>query len=73
LAARDEGLAGVLTTMVVRDEAAVKELLAVPDTHTVAGVLALGHPVHQPTKLRRSPVEEFATVDRFDGLPLEAE
>jgi len=73
LAARDEGLAGVLTTMVMRDEAAVKELLAVPDTHTVAGVLALGHPVHQPTKLRRSPVEEFATVDRFDGLPLEAE
>lgn len=73
LAARDEGLAGVMTTMVVRDEAAVKEILAVPDTHAVAGVLALGHPVHQPTKLRRGPVEEFATVDRFDGLPLAAE
>jgi nitroreductase len=73
LAARSEGLAGVLTTMVVRDEVAVKELLAVPDTHTVAGVLALGHPVRQPTKLRRGPVEEFATVDRFDGLPLAAE
>jgi len=73
LAARGEGLAGVMTTMVVRDEAAVKELLAVPDTHTVAGVLALGHPVHRPTKLRRGPVEEFATVDRFDGLPLAAE
>jgi nitroreductase len=73
LAARDEGLAGVMTTMVVRDEAAVKELFAVPDTHTVAGVLALGHPVHQPTKLRRGPVEDFATVDRFDGLPLAAE
>ena len=73
LAARDEGLAGVMTTMVVRDEAAVKELFAVPDTHTVAGVLALGHPVHQPTRLRRGPVEEFATVDRFDGLPLAAE
>ena len=73
LAARSEGLAGVMTTMVVRDEAAVKEFLAVPDTHTVAGVLALGHPVHQPTKLRRGPVEEFATVDRFDGRPLAAE
>jgi len=73
LAARSEGLAGVLTTMVVRDEAAVKALLAVPDTHTVAGILALGHPVRQPTKLRRGPVEEFATVDRFDGLPLAAE
>jgi len=63
----------VLTTMVVRDEVAVKELLAVPDTYTVAGVLALGHPVRQPSKLRRGPVEEFATVDRFDGLPLAAE
>jgi len=73
LAARSEGLAGVLTTMVVRDEVAVKELLAVPDTYTVAGVLALGHPVRQPSKLRRGPVEEFATVDRFDGLPLAAE
>ena len=61
-----------MTTMVVRDEAAVKELLGVPDTHAVAGVLALGHPVHQPTRLRRGPVEEFATVDRFDGPPLVA-
>jgi nitroreductase len=72
LAARCEGLAGVLTTMVVRDERAVTELLGVPDTHTVAGLLALGHPVHRPTRLRRAPVEEFATVDRFDGPPLAA-
>ncbi len=70
LAARAEGLAGVMTTMVVRDEAAVKELLGVPDTLTVAGVLALGRPVHQPTSLRRDPVECFATIDRFDGVPL---
>jgi len=72
LAARTEGLAGVMTTMVVRDEQAVTELLGVPDTHTVAGLLALGHPVRQPTKLRRGPVEEFATIDRFDGPPLAA-
>ena len=71
LAARAEGLAGVMTTMVVRDEGAVKVLLGVPDTHTVAGVLALGHPVRQVSKLRRGPVEEFATIDRFDGRQLE--
>lgn len=71
LAARTEGLAGVMTTMVVRNEPAVKDLLGIPDTHLVAGVLALGHPVHQPTKLRRGAVEEFATVDRFDGPGLE--
>jgi nitroreductase len=72
LAARGEGLAGVMTTMVVRDEEAVKEVLGVPDTVVVAGVLALGRPVHQPTRLRRAPVEEFATVDRFDGPALGA-
>jgi len=72
LAARTEGMAGVMTTMVVRDEPAVLDLLGVPATHTVAGLLALGHPVRQPTRLRRGAVEEFATVDRFDGPPLAA-
>ncbi len=72
LAARTEGLSGVMTTMVVRDEQAVTELLGVPDTHAVVGLLALGHPVKQPTKLRRGAVEEFTTVDRFDGPPLAA-
>jgi len=71
LAARAEGLAGVMTTMVVREEAVVKELLAVPDSHSVAGVLALGHPVRRTTRLTRGPVEGFATVDRFDGPALE--
>lgn len=72
LAARAEGLAGVMTTVAIRDEVSLKQLLAVPDTVTVAGVLALGHPVRQPTRLRREPVETFATVDRFDGPPLVA-
>ncbi len=71
LAARAEGLAGVMTTMVVRDEATVMELLGVPDTHILCGVLVLGHPVHRPTRLRRARVEQFATVDRFDGQALE--
>jgi nitroreductase len=72
LAARDLGLAGVMTTMVVREEPAVRELLCVPDTHVVAGLLALGHPVHQPTRLRRAPVDDFATIDRVDGPALGA-
>ncbi|MGH9078522.1 MAG: nitroreductase family protein, partial [Acidimicrobiales bacterium] len=70
LAARTEGLAGVMTTMAVRDEVAVRRLLRIPDTVAVAGVLALGSPVHQPTRLRRDPVEGFTTVDRFDGPSL---
>lgn len=72
LAARDEGLAGVMTTMVARREDEVKEALGVPDDLVVAGVLALGYPVHQPTRLRREPVESFATLDHFGGARLEA-
>lgn len=68
LAARSEGLAGVMTTMVVRDETTVKALLRVPDHIVVAGVIALGNPVHQPTRLRRESVPAFTTLDRFDGL-----
>jgi nitroreductase len=67
LAARDEGLAGVLTTFVCRAEAEVRALVGLPDSHTVAALVVLGHPVARPTKLRRRSVPEFTTVDRFDG------
>lgn len=67
LAARDEGLGGVFTTMAVRQEPAVRRLLHVSEEVAVAGVLALGYPARQVTRLRRSPVESFATVDRADG------
>jgi nitroreductase len=70
LAARQLDLGGVLTTMVVRREAEVKALLGVPDEFAVAGLLALGHPVARASRLRRAPVDDFATVDRFDGPPL---
>lgn len=70
LKARDEGLGGVMTTAICREEAAVADLLAIPDTHAIAALIALGHPVEQVTRLRRDPVESFATVDRFDGTPL---
>jgi nitroreductase len=72
LAARAEGLAGVMTTMVVREEASVRAVLGVPETVSVVGVVALGQPVHQPTRLTRRPVESFTTVDRFDGPALAA-
>ena len=67
LAARAEGLAGVLTTVAIRHEDEVRELLGVPAELAVAGVVVLGHPVRRPTRLRRRPVPEFTTVDRFDG------
>jgi len=69
LAAHQHDLAGVMTTMVVRREDQVRDLLGVPDHFAVAGLLALGHPRHRPTRLRRQPVDAFTTVDRFDGPP----
>jgi nitroreductase len=70
LAARALGLGGVITTMAVRHEDEVRRLLGVPREFAVAATVALGHPVHQPTRLRRDPVEAFATVDAFDGEAL---
>lgn len=70
LAARAEGLGGVLTTMVVRREDEVRALVGAPGEFAVAGVMALGRPLSQPRRLRRLAVEEFATVDRLDGVPL---
>ena len=67
LAARGEGLGGVITTMAIREEGKVNELLGAAAPLALAAVIALGHPIRQPRRLRRSPVEEFATIDRVDG------
>lgn len=68
LAAHDAGLGGVITTVAIREEPALRELFAIPEHVVVAGVLALGYPAgKRATKLRRNPVESFATVDRYDG------
>jgi nitroreductase len=69
LAAREEGLGGVMTTMVVKNEDAVREIVGLPKHFAVACVIALGYPVHQPHRLRRKKVEEFTTIDRFEGSP----
>ena len=67
LAARNEGLGGVLTSVLARQEPAVRELIGIPEGYAVGGLIALGHPVRTIRKLRRRPVEQFTTVDRFDG------
>ena len=69
LAARAEGLGGVLTTMLIHKEYEVKRLLGAEGPLALAAVIVLGHPVHQPRRLRRKPVESFTTVDRIDGTP----
>jgi nitroreductase len=67
LAAREEGLGGVVTTMAIGREDEVKALLEAPDELALAAVVALGRPVHQPRKLTREPVDSFATTDRVTG------
>lgn len=67
LAARNEGYGGVLTTFLAGSEQAVQKELGLPDYCAVAAMVPLGRPVKQLTKLTRKPVEEFATLDRFDG------
>jgi nitroreductase len=69
LAARNEGYGGVLTTMAVAEEPRVKRLLGVPDPYAIAAIVPLGKPVRRVTKLRRRPVAEFVTRERFDGAP----
>ena len=69
LAARDEGLGGVITTMATRREPEVKALLGAGDELALAAVIALGHPARQARRLTRTPVDGFATVDRIDGDP----
>ncbi len=70
LAARTEGLAGVMTTMPVRREDDVRALFDIPDTVAVASLVVLGRPVATPRRLKRAPVRSFAWVDRFEGTPL---
>ena len=67
LGARNEGLGGVLTTVICREEPAVMELLGIPDGWAVAGLMALGRPSREITRLNRRPVEELAFVDKFGG------
>ena len=70
LAARARGLGGVMTTVATRNEGAMRNVLRIPDYFAVASIVVLGHPVSRHTRLTRRTVEEFTTVDAFDGPQL---
>ena len=72
LAARNLGYGGVLTTSLANREPEAQEILGLPRHVAIAAMVPLGRPVKQLTKLRRRAVEEFVTVDRYDGPPLRA-
>ena len=72
LSARGRRLGGVMTTFLSRVEPAAAPELGLPEHHALAATIFLGVPERQVTKLRREPVETFATRDRFDGPPFTA-
>ncbi|MGH9043321.1 MAG: nitroreductase family protein [Acidimicrobiales bacterium] len=70
LAARTEGLGGVITTVPVRREMALRELFGIPLEMAVAALVAMGEPERLTTRLSRHEVDEFTTIDRLDGPTL---
>ena len=70
LSARDRGLGGVMTTFATRAEATTGPLLGMPAGHALCATIFLGRAEKIVTKLRRQPVETFATIDKFDGPAL---
>ena len=69
LGLRAEGLGGTLTTMPIAQEPELRALLGVPEGVAVAALIPTGHPARSLSKLRRKPVAEFTTRERFDGAP----
>jgi nitroreductase len=70
LAARDAGLGGHLTSLLARQEPALRALLEIPEHFILATLIPLGKPEREITKLRRAAVEDFTTRGFFDGPPL---
>ena len=67
LAARNEGLGGVLTTFLANREGPAKEILQIPAQFAIASMVGIGKPVKQLSKLRRKPVEEFSRLNTWGG------
>jgi nitroreductase len=65
LALRNEGFGGVLTTMPIAMEPALKALLGLPGNIAVAAVIPAGRPAKPLTRLKRKPVAEFVHRERW--------
>ena len=67
LAARDQGLVGVLTTLFSRTEPEVLQALGIPAEFSIAAAIALGHPLEEPVEPGRATVEQFTSIDELSG------
>ena len=65
LAARAEGLGGVLTTLIAAREPEVRELLGIPAPWGVHAMVPLGKPMGSHGPLRRAPLASMVMYDRW--------
>jgi nitroreductase len=65
LAARAEGLGGVLTTLISSVEPQVRELLDIPGHWGVYAMVPLGYPKGSHGPLRRAPLSHMVKYDRW--------
>lgn len=66
LAARAEGLGGVLTTLIASREPEVREVLNIPEPWGIYAMVPLGHPRGSHGTLRRAPFEHMIKFDSWD-------
>ncbi|MGA0862533.1 MAG: nitroreductase family protein [Ilumatobacteraceae bacterium] len=65
LAARGEGLGGVITTLLCRREPEIREVLSLPEPWAVHAVVPLGWPKGRHGPLRRAPLTDMVSWDRW--------
>ena len=65
LAARAEGLGGVLTTLVCNRETELRDILKFPTGWGVHAMVPLGHPLGNHGPLSRAPMEEMTSIDQW--------
>jgi nitroreductase len=69
---RQAGFGGTITTLTSALESEVQTLFGIPEHFAVCACVPVGKPVKQLTKLKRLPVSDFVTSERFDGQRFEA-
>ena len=65
LAARAEGLGGVLTTLISTSEIEVRKILQLPEPWGVYAMVPLGYPKGKHGPLRRAPLEQMVKFDTW--------
>ena len=66
LTARSVGLAAAPTTLALRDQDAVREILNLPETFAALCLIPVGYPMGKFGPVARRPVEDVMRFDRWD-------